>query len=113
MKQAEINKKDSVMLNEHFVDLLVSEIEEHFSAPRDDLYRFVEYNAKTFIEFSEYYDNNTKRLVTQDRDVLFDVIGKHFCKRPWPSYGEDVNVKKQFYDTLRHHTNDVGWKFLE
>ena len=101
------------MLTDCFVESAEVELEQIFEAPKVELYRWIWENAKHFSEIQEFYKGDcptTHGLDTQDRDVLYDIIGLYFTRHYWPVYGDGEEAMKQFKETLQKSLIRYGWK---
>jgi hypothetical protein len=52
-----------------------------------------ECKSYAYREVSPYMD-------TSPLEQIADIISNHYLGRPWPSYGEDIDMEKYFYTLL-------------
>lgn len=99
------------MLTDCFVESAEVELEQIFEAPKTELYKWIWSNAKHFLAIQKHYKDDcpvTYGLDTQDRDVLFDVVGMYFTHSRWPRYG-DGEVADTFKVELEKSLLRYGW----
>lgn len=101
------------MLTDCFVESAEVELEQIFEAPKAELYRWIWENAKHFSSIQEFYKGDcpiTYGLDTQDRDVLYDIIGLYFTRSHWPMYGDGTDAASSFKAELEKSLIRYGWK---
>jgi hypothetical protein len=104
------------VLTDHFVKCAVSEMSDIFDAPENELALWVQQNAKRFIDIQEFYPEEESCsdkfcvLDTQDRDLLYDIIGLYFTHNLWPRYRTDRATSEEFFKNLDSAAAMYKWK---